>query len=102
MIWYSKSHLALKDKLQSILENESLISGAINAFFMFFIFLIFPFFIQNVFLQKILTSLTFLTWLGLLAGYYYSHKPSSFQKQLDFLIFITVLFLAIFAITMFR
>tara|TARA_B100000989_G_scaffold30844_1_gene19692 strand:+ start:437 stop:715 length:279 start_codon:yes stop_codon:yes gene_type:complete len=92
----------LKEKLQILLENESFVGGVTNAFFMFFIFLIFPFFIQNAFLQKIITSMTFLTWLGALAGYYYLFKPSSFQKQLDFLIFITVLFLAILAITMLR
>jgi hypothetical protein len=91
----------LKEKLKILLENESFVGGVTNAFFMFFIFLIFPFFVVNAFLQKTLTLLAYLTWIGLLAGYYYSFKPSSFKKQLDFLIFITVLFLAIFAITMF-
>jgi len=91
----------LKEKLQILLENESFVSGVTNALFMFFIFLIFPFFIVNAFLQKMLTSLAFLTWIGLLACYYYLFKPSSFKKQFDFLIFIAALFLAIFANTMF-
>tara|TARA_B100000886_G_scaffold212983_1_gene147584 strand:+ start:290 stop:568 length:279 start_codon:yes stop_codon:yes gene_type:complete len=92
----------LKEKLKILLENESFVGGVTTAFFMFFIFLIFPFFIVNAFLQKILTLLAYLTWIGLLAGYYYSFKPSSFQNQLDFLIFITVFVLAIFAFTMFE
>ena len=102
MNWFPKPDYNLKEQLQSLIENESFVNAALNVFFMSFIFLIFPFFILNVFLQKILTFLAFLTWIGLLAGYYYSFKPSSFQKQLDFFIFITVLFLTIFVITMFR
>tara|TARA_B100000282_G_scaffold73594_1_gene50233 strand:- start:3209 stop:3418 length:210 start_codon:yes stop_codon:yes gene_type:complete len=68
---------------------------------MSFIFLIFPFFILNAFLQKILTFLAFLTWIGVLAGYHYLFKPSSFKKELDFIIFLAVLVLISFGITMF-
>tara|TARA_X000000950_G_scaffold275199_1_gene361266 strand:+ start:566 stop:844 length:279 start_codon:yes stop_codon:yes gene_type:complete len=92
----------LKEKLKILLENESFVGGITTAFFMFFIFGIFPFFIANAFLQKILTLLAYLTWIGLLARYYYLFKPSSFQNQLDFLIFITVFVLAIFALTVFE
>jgi len=91
----------LKEKLQTLLKNESFVDGSITVFFMSFIFLIFPFFILNAFLQKILTFLAFLTWIGVLAGYHYLFKPSSFKKELDFIIFLAVLVLISFGITMF-
>ena len=68
---------------------------------MSFIFLIFPFFILNAFLQKILTFLAFLTWIGVLAVKHYFFKPSSLIKELDFIIFLAVLVLISFGITMF-
>jgi len=68
---------------------------------MSFIFLIFPFFILNAFLQKILTFLAFLTWIGVLAVKHYLFKPSSLIKELDFIIFIVVLVLTVFGITIF-
>jgi len=68
---------------------------------MSFIFLIFPFFILNAFLQKILTFLAFFTWIGVLAVKHYLFKPSSLIKELDFIIFLAVLVLISFGITMF-
>ena len=68
---------------------------------MSFIFLIFPFFILNAFLQKILTFLAFLTWIGVLAVKHYLFEPSSLIKELDFIIFLAVLVLISFGITMF-
>tara|TARA_B100000242_G_scaffold289152_1_gene258510 strand:- start:1394 stop:1672 length:279 start_codon:yes stop_codon:yes gene_type:complete len=91
----------LKEKLQTLLENESFVDGAITIFFMSFIFLIFPFFILNAFLQKILTLLAFLTWTVVLAVKHYLFKPSSLLKELDFIIFLAVLVLTSFGITMF-
>jgi len=91
----------LKEKLQTLLENESFVDGVITIFFMSFIFLIFPFFILNAFLQKILTLLAFLTWIGALVVKHYLFKPLSLKKELDFIIFITVLVLTSFGITMF-
>tara|TARA_A100001035_G_C27669397_1_gene447638 strand:+ start:295 stop:573 length:279 start_codon:yes stop_codon:yes gene_type:complete len=91
----------LKEKLQTLLENESFVDGAITIFFMSFIFLIFPFFILNAFLQKILTLLAFLTWTVVLAVKHYLFKPSSLLKELDFIIFLAVLVLTSFGINMF-
>ena len=79
-----------------MLKNTSFVGGISTFFFTTLLLIIFPFFIQNVFLQRILSFLVLMIWIAALGSYDYFYDKPTFNKQLSFYIFVFIVIVVLF------
>ena len=79
-----------------MLKNKSFVDGISTFFFLTLLLIIFPFFIQNAFLQRILSFLVLMIWIAALGSYDYFYDKPTFKKQLSFYIFIFIVIVIMF------